>query len=88
VQRWPQGLAYAYPGRGRLQRALLRPLGNVVLAGDYLGTWYTETAVRTGFAGAQEILSHLAGVPQASTAPAPNDRDGAARAPAPHRNER
>jgi protoporphyrinogen/coproporphyrinogen III oxidase len=63
VQRWPHGLAYAYPGRGRLQRALLRPLGNVHLAGDYLGTWYTETAVRTGFAAAQEILSHLAGRP-------------------------
>jgi oxygen-dependent protoporphyrinogen oxidase len=28
IQRWPQGLAYAYPGRGRLQ-TLLRPLGNV-----------------------------------------------------------
>jgi oxygen-dependent protoporphyrinogen oxidase len=89
VQRWPQGLAYAYPGRGRLQRALLRPLGNVILAGDYLGTWYTETAVRTGFAGAQEILSHLAGLPQASAGPdAQRSRRRSARTPAPHRNER
>src|SRR5919107_1417604 len=89
VQRWPQGLAYAYPGRGRLQRALLRPLGNLILAGDYLGTWYTETAVRTGFAGAEEILSHLAGVSHASAGPdAQRSRRRSARTPAPHRNER
>ena len=32
----------------------------VLLAGDYLGTLYTETAVQTGFSAAQEILSLLA----------------------------
>jgi len=38
-----------------------------MLAGDYLGTWYTETAVQSGFAAAQDILSALA-VPATSIA--------------------
>jgi oxygen-dependent protoporphyrinogen oxidase len=71
VQRWPNGLAYAFPGRGRLQRTLMRPLGRVHLAGDYLGTWYTETAIQTGFAAAQDIVSHL-------TAPAAGGLSGRA----------
>lgn len=67
VQRWPQGLAYCFPGRGRLQPTLTRRSSRIMLAGDYLGTWYTETAVQSGFAAAQDILSSLA-VPGASTA--------------------
>jgi oxygen-dependent protoporphyrinogen oxidase len=59
VQRWPLGLAYCFPGRGRLQPALTRPAGRLFLAGDYLGTWYTETAVQSGFSAAQDILSAL-----------------------------
>lgn len=47
IQRWPRGLPYPRPGRSLLQHALLRPLDPVYLAGDYLGTWYTETAVQT-----------------------------------------
>ena len=52
IQRWERGLPYPRPGRGRLQPALTRQLGPIHLAGDYLGTWYTETAVRTADAAA------------------------------------
>src|SRR5258706_10615522 len=56
IQRWDKGLPYAAVGRGRLQRALTRPLGPIHLAGDYLGTWYTETACQTAEAAAAAIL--------------------------------
>ncbi|TML88555.1 MAG: FAD-dependent oxidoreductase [Actinobacteria bacterium] len=55
IQRWERGLPYPRPGRGRLQLALTRPLGPIHLAGDYLGTWYTETAVRTANAAAGRV---------------------------------
>jgi oxygen-dependent protoporphyrinogen oxidase len=32
----------------------------VLLAGDYLGTLYTETAIQSGFAAAQDAMSLLA----------------------------
>ncbi len=67
VQRWPQGLAYCFPRRGELQPTLTRRSSRIMLAGDYLGTWYTETAVQSGFAAAQDILSALA-VPATSIA--------------------
>jgi protoporphyrinogen/coproporphyrinogen III oxidase len=60
VQRWPLGAPYCFPGRGRLQPALTRRSGRVCLAGDYLGTLYTETAIGTGLAAAQEVQSLLA----------------------------
>jgi len=60
VQRWERGLPYAAVGRGRLQPALMRPLGPVHLAGDYLGTWYTETAAQTAEAAARAIREQLA----------------------------
>jgi protoporphyrinogen/coproporphyrinogen III oxidase len=31
----------------------------VFLAGDYLGTLYTETSITTGFSAAQEVVSLL-----------------------------
>jgi protoporphyrinogen/coproporphyrinogen III oxidase len=60
VQRWPTGAPYCFPGRGRLQEALTRRIGRVALAGDYLGTFYTETAISTGLSAAQEVQSLLA----------------------------
>ncbi|MFP5022557.1 flavin monoamine oxidase family protein [Pseudonocardia phyllosphaerae] len=61
VRRWPQGSPYSFPGRGLLQPALTRRRGGrVFLAGDYLGTLYTETAVRTGLTAAQNVRSVLA----------------------------
>lgn len=61
IQRWERGLPYAAVGRGRLQAALTRPLGPVHLAGDYLGTWYTETASQTAEAAARAVRAQLAG---------------------------
>ena len=60
VQRWPVGAPYCFPGRGKLQQTLTRASGRVYLAGDYLGTLYTETAIGTGLAAAREVQSLLA----------------------------
>ena len=59
------GAPYCFPGRGRLQPTLTRRSGRVCLAGDYLGTLYTETAIGTGLAAAQEVQSVLAADRQA-----------------------
>jgi oxygen-dependent protoporphyrinogen oxidase len=60
IQRWPTGAPYCFPGRGTLQPTLTRRGGRVLLAGDYLGTQYTETAIATGLSAAQEAQSLLA----------------------------
>lgn len=60
IRRWERGLPYPRVGRSRLQAALTQPLGPVFLAGDYLGTWYTETAVSTGLAAADGARATLA----------------------------
>jgi oxygen-dependent protoporphyrinogen oxidase len=52
VQRWPRGLPYPHVGRAGLQSALTTPIEPLFLAGDYLGTWYTETAAQTAAAAA------------------------------------
>jgi len=60
IHRWERGLPYPRVGRSKLQPALTRDLAPVFLAGDYLGTWYTETSVSTGLAaaaGAREALA-------------------------------
>jgi oxygen-dependent protoporphyrinogen oxidase len=59
IKRWEKGLPFPRVGRSRLQAALTRPLGRVHLAGDYLGTWYTETAVQTGLAAARAARGDL-----------------------------
>lgn len=58
--RWPDGSPYCFPGRAKLQPILMRRGSRVFLAGDYLGTLYTESAISTGFAAAQEAASLLA----------------------------
>lgn len=60
VKRWRDGLAYCFPGRGRLQPVLSQRGGRILLAGDFLGTRYTETAIQTGLSVAQDIHSRLA----------------------------
>jgi oxygen-dependent protoporphyrinogen oxidase len=60
VQRWETGAPYCFPGRGALQPTLMRRGSRILLAGDYLGTLYTETAIQTGFSAAQEVMSLLA----------------------------
>lgn len=60
VQRWRTGAPYCFPGRGKLQPTLNTLSGRVFLAGDYLGTLYTETAISSGFTAAQEAANILA----------------------------
>ena len=60
MQRWETGAPYCFPGRAALQPTLTRRGSRVFLAGDYLGTLYTETAISTGFSAAQEAASLLA----------------------------
>lgn len=59
IRRWERGLPYPKVGRSLLQPALTRPVGRVHLAGDYLGTWYTETAVQTALAAAMAVRRDL-----------------------------
>lgn len=58
--RWKDGSPFCFPGRAKLQPILLRSSSRVFLAGDYLGTLYTESAITTGFSAAQEAASLLA----------------------------
>jgi oxygen-dependent protoporphyrinogen oxidase len=55
VNKFPYGSAYVYPGRAEIQPILTKPADRLFLAGDYLGTFYTETAIQTGFTAAQDI---------------------------------
>jgi oxygen-dependent protoporphyrinogen oxidase len=55
VKRWPIGLPHPRPGRHRVQTELERPIGNIFLAGDYLGTTHVETAIETGSSAARAI---------------------------------
>lgn len=59
VQRFQHGLPYCFPGRAKIQPLLTKPRGRMFLAGDYLGTLYTETSVFTGYEAAQNILKKL-----------------------------
>lgn len=60
AERWEVASPYSFPGRAKLQPTLTRGTGRVFLAGDYLGTLYTETSITTGFSAAQEAASVLA----------------------------
>lgn len=60
VQRFETGAPYAFPGRAKLQPELTRRTGRIFLAGDYMGSLYTETAITSGFSAAQEAASMLA----------------------------
>ncbi len=59
VNKYPLGSAYIFPGREKIQPILTKSAGRLFLAGDYLGTLYTETAIQTGFTAAQSINSLL-----------------------------
>ncbi|KAA9394346.1 FAD-dependent oxidoreductase [Kocuria coralli] len=60
VQRWHTGAPFCFPGRAKIQDALMRPADRVFLAGDYLGSLYTETAITSAFTAAQNAASLLA----------------------------
>jgi oxygen-dependent protoporphyrinogen oxidase len=63
VARWHEASPYCFPGRAKLQTTLTRRGGRVLLAGDYLGTQYTESAVHTGFTAAEAALNVLTSEP-------------------------
>lgn len=58
--RWKVASPYCFPGRAKLQSTLMRGAGRVFLAGDFLGTLYTESSITSGFSAAQEAASLLA----------------------------
>ena len=61
VQRWPRAMPYAHPGRHHLQPALERPLGRVLLAGDYLSYFAEmEAAAASGRRAATRARELLA----------------------------
>ena len=60
IVRWERGLPHPTVGRSRLQPALTRDLSPIFLAGDYLGSWYTETAAQTAELAAAGVRSLLA----------------------------
>lgn len=72
IQRWETGAPYCFPGRAKLQPTLTRRGSRVLLAGDYLGTLYTETAISSGLSAAQEIQSQLGSDAQRSGRPLPD----------------
>jgi oxygen-dependent protoporphyrinogen oxidase len=57
--RLPRVLPYVAPGRAALQPGLERSLGNLHLAGDYIGGVYTETAITSGQEAAAAIVASL-----------------------------
>ena len=69
VARWPEASPYCFPGRAKLQPTLTRRGARVMLAGDYLGTQYTESAVRTGFDAAEAASQVLATLPRPAARP-------------------
>jgi oxygen-dependent protoporphyrinogen oxidase len=73
VQRWRLGAPYCFPGRAALQPTLTRPAGRVLLAGDYLGTLYTETAITTAFTAAERAQQILGTAASATASPTPHD---------------
>jgi oxygen-dependent protoporphyrinogen oxidase len=60
TDRWKNASPYCFPGRAKIQSTLMRGTDRVFLAGDYLGTLYTESSITTGFSAAQEAASVLA----------------------------
>ena len=68
TDRWEVASPYCFPGRAKIQSTLMRGTDRVFLAGDYLGSLYTESSITTGFSAAQEAASVL-GTDRHSTAP-------------------
>jgi len=69
TDRWKNASPYCFPGRAKLQSTLTRGTDRVFLAGDFLGTLYTESSITTGFSAAQEAASLLATERQSAPAP-------------------
>lgn len=59
IQKWPLGQTFNFPGRAKLQPIFTRDNGRLHLAGDFLGTMYTETALTTGTLAGQDVKQKL-----------------------------
>lgn len=59
IKKWPKGQTFNFPGRAKLQPIFTRDNGRIHLAGDFLGTFYTETAITTGRLAGQSVLAKL-----------------------------
>jgi oxygen-dependent protoporphyrinogen oxidase len=60
TKRWAVASPYCFPGRAKLQPTLTRGTDRVFLAGDFLGSLYTESAVTSAFEAAQRAASVVA----------------------------
>lgn len=60
TERWEKASPFTFPGREKIQSTLMRGASRVFLAGDYLGSHYTDTSISTGFEAATQIASILA----------------------------
>lgn len=59
IEKWHVGQTFNFPGRAKLQPIFTRDNGRLQLAGDFLGTMYTETAITTGTLAGKSVLSKL-----------------------------
>ncbi|MFQ8889320.1 MAG: FAD-dependent oxidoreductase [Bilophila wadsworthia] len=55
----PSGARLLLPRAQQAPAALMRTPRRIYLAGDYLGSWYTETAIQTGLLAGEDINSKL-----------------------------
>jgi oxygen-dependent protoporphyrinogen oxidase len=69
LHRWEYATSYSHPGRAALQPALEKDLGSVTLAGDYLGGWFSDSAVLTGRDAAGRVRERLDTVTAAESNP-------------------
>lgn len=69
IKKFEFGSPYSFPGRAKLQNVLTKPTERIFLAGDYLGTLYTETAINSGFSAAQNAASLLSTRAQKTSLP-------------------
>src|SRR5699024_1152737 len=58
--RWEVASPYSFPGRAKLQSTLMRGSDRIFLAGDFMGTLYTESSIMSAFSAAQSVASVLA----------------------------
>lgn len=59
VMKWHEGQTFNFPGRAKLQPIFTRDNGRIHLAGDFMGTFYTETAITTGRIAGRNVLNKL-----------------------------
>ena len=59
IMKWHEGQTFNFPGRAKLQPIFTRDNGRIHLAGDFMGTFYTETAITTGRLAGKGVLAKL-----------------------------